>query len=208
MTGNKLTMILDTNDILFSTQYIYLSNMEESLNSSATDDIVEEFNKIKAYSKLKNHSFFQSLVHRELEEIVNESEFFDVMKLAEFNKKLENGIKLSTPYSQYMMNLHRIAVESTVIVCYANEIEKFLLETRLKDLVNGSVLILSREEMHTRLSNISSRNEVALYTSDSSLVERYRDRIDIMIPATLRYLKKYHDLSGVYPLTGLWSHVK
>ena len=90
MTGNKLTMILDTNDILFSTQYIYLSNMEESLNSSATDDIVEEFNKIKAYSKLKNHSFFQSLVHRELEEIVSESEFFDVMKLAEFNKKLEN----------------------------------------------------------------------------------------------------------------------
>ena len=82
------------------------------------------------------------------------------------------------------------------------------LETRLKDLVNGSVLILSREEMHARLSNISSRNEVALYTSDSSLVEQYRDRIDIMIPATLRYLKKYHDLSGVYPLTGLWSHVK
>lgn len=204
----KLTMILDTNDILFSTQFIYLLNAEESLRTSDTDDVIIDFAKIKANIMLNNHSFFQSLMRRDVEEIINETEFLDIMKLAEFNEKLENGIKLSTPYSQYMMNLHRIAIESTVVLCYANEIEKFLLETRIKDLVAGAVQLLDREEMHARLQNVSSRNEVALYTSDSKLVEQYKDTIDIMIPSSLRYLKKYHDLTGVYPLTGLWSHVK
>lgn len=206
---DKRTMILDCNDILFSTQYMYLLNIERSANADETGELTSQFRIILANILKDDHSLFQSIIRRDIEDIVDVEELFEIMKFAEFKEALEEGIQLHSPFSKYMMNLHKMTLEANIICTFRNELEEFMLNARLEELEKGLVRTYNREALIEFItSDKFVRDEYALFTSDSKLIEHIKDKIDIMIPDTLPYLKQYHSDSNVYPIKGLWSHIK
>jgi hypothetical protein len=204
----KKTLIMDVNDILFSTQYIFLDNINNALLDENEGTVRENFRIIKQNIMQKDKSFFQSIVHRELEEIVSPEEFLEIMKFAEYREKIKEGIRIHTPYSRYMMNMNKLLIETNIIAVYDNEIEEFLIKNKTEDLDKESFKIMSTGEMHTHLEGNINRDDVALFTSKTSHILFYNEKLDIMIPDTLMYLKKYEDLPNIYPVKGLWTHIK
>lgn len=204
----RRTLILDVNDILFSTQYLFLHNINRVLEHEEKHKAKEDFDKVKQALMIKGKSFFQSIAHREIEEIVSPVEFFDIMKFGEFKERLEEGIRMFTPYSRYMINLDKMLIESDIICVYKDDVEQFLLNHRILELDTAFISAMSVDDLKVKLSGSIKREEIALFTSDTKLIEEYHEKIDIMIPDTLAYLKKYHEYENIFPLTGLWTHIK
>lgn len=206
---DKRTLILDCNDILFSTQYMYLLNIERSANADETGELISQFKIILANIIKNNHSLFQSIMRRDIEDIVDLEELFEIMKFAEYKEALEDGIQLHSPFSKYMMNLHKMTLEANIICTFRNELEEFMLNARLEELEKDIVPVYNREKLLSFITKEGfDKEEYALFTSDTNLIDALKGKVDIMIPDTLQYLKKYHPDNGIYPIKGLWSHIK
>lgn len=160
---------------------------------------------------IEGKSFFQSIMHREVEYILKDDEFQKFINYADYKDMLDDSdgsILLSTPYSKFMVNFNKVAIEANIQVVYQNDFEKYLLTEKLKDI--PSISIISLEDLEHFLSgNILETNDYGLYTTKTEIIDKYKDKgFDIMIPNTLEFLKKYDADRNVYPMENLWTHVQ
>lgn len=209
MTSNKKTLLFDANDILFSTQYIYLYNLNSV--KDASPEFREMINIIISNSMMKGKSFYQSLMHRDVEYIIKDDEFHNFVNFADFKDMLKNSdenILLTTPYSKFMLNMSKVAIEANIKVVYENDIEKFLLTEKLKDIPSADVISLT--DLKYFIDNTHMEvSDYGLYTSKTELIDRYKSKgFDIMIPNTMKFLNKYSIDRNVYPMENLWTHVQ
>ncbi len=208
LANNKKLFIFDSNDILISTQQIYLFNLNRL--KKYDPEIREGIDRIISLTTIDGLSFVQSIMHRNQEYIVTYKDFADivdyVVQLDEFEES-DDEIKLHSVYSKFFINLHKLAIETDICVVYKNELEKTLLESRVKEL--DKCPLYSEEELFHILDNTSrNNNDLGLFTSDTAIIDKYKDKgFDIMIPDTLRFLNKYRQEPHIFPVKELWTHI-
>lgn len=208
LENNKKLFIFDANDILISTQQIYLYNLDRL--KKYDPEIKKHMDQILSLIMIDGLSFVQSIMHRSQEYIVTYKEFADivdyVVQLDHFEER-DDEIKLHSVYSKFFINLHKLALETDIAVIYKNELEKTLLESRVKEL--DKCPLYSEEELIHILDNTSrNNNDIGLFTSDTKFIDRYKNKgFDIMIPDTLKFLNIYRQEPHVFPVKELWTHI-
>lgn len=209
MTDKRKLLIFDANDILFSTQYIYLLNINKI--KDASPQFRDMVNTIISNVMLKDKSFFQSIMYREVEYILKDDEFQKFINYADYKDMLKDddgSILLSTPYSKFMVNFNKIAIEADIQVVYQNDFEKYLLTEKLKDIPSIDVISIKDLE-HFLNTTVLEPSDYGLYTTKTEIIDKYKDKgFDFMIPNTMEFLKKYDADKNVYPMENLWSHVQ
>lgn len=208
LENNKKLFIFDANDILISTQQIYLYNLDRL--KKYDPEIKKHMDQILSLIMIDGLSFVQAIIHRSQEYIVTYKDFADivdyVVQLDHFEER-DDEIKLHSVYSKFFINLHKLALETDIAVVYKNELEKTLLESRVKEL--DKCPLYSEEELIHILDNTSrNNNDIGLFTSDTKLIDRYKNKgFDIMIPDTLKFLNVYRQEPHVFPVKELWTHI-
>lgn len=208
LENNKKLFIFDANDILISTQQIYLYNLDRL--KKYDPEIKKHMDQILSLIMIDGLSFVQAIIHRSQEYIVTYKDFADivdyVIQLDHFEER-DDEIKLHSVYSKFFINLHKLALETDIAVIYKNELEKTLLESRVKEL--DKCPLYSEEELIHILDNTSrNNNDIGLFTSDTKLIDRYKNKgFDIMIPDTLKFLNVYRQEPHVFPVKELWTHI-
>lgn len=208
LENNKKLFIFDANDILISTQQIYLYNLDRL--KKYDPEIKKHMDQILSLIMIDGLSFVQAIIHRSQEYIVTYKDFADivdyVIQLDHFEER-DDEIKLHSVYSKFFINLHKLALETDIAVVYKNELEKTLLESRVKEL--DKCPLYSEEELIHILDNTSrNNNDIGLFTSDTKLIDRYKNKgFDIMIPDTLKFLNVYRQEPHVFPVKELWTHI-
>jgi hypothetical protein len=121
LENSKKLFIFDANDILISTQQIYLYNLDRL--KKYDPEIKKYMDQILSLIMIDGLSFVQSIMHRRQEYIVTYKDFADivdyVVQLDDFEEK-DDEIKLHSVYSKFFINLHKLALETDIAVIYKN----------------------------------------------------------------------------------------
>ncbi len=206
----KKTLYFDVNDILFSTEFMMLQNIEdlalEDPKIAEVHDVI-----LDALSKT-GKSVFQSIAHRKEETIITHEEFENVMAYA-INLKLiqDEQILLDTPYSNFMKNLHFISIQADVVFLYDNIMEETLIKARCGgDMIRGAKFD-SVENFLNKTIDVIQTGTSGIYTARTKVIDKLIEKnvpISIMYPDTLAYLKKYKDIENCAPISNLWSNIE
>jgi hypothetical protein len=206
----KKVLYFDVNDILFSTEYIMLQNIDDF--SREDHRIAEAFDVVLDALSKTGMSVFQSIIHRKEEFIITHEEFENVMAYA-INRNLVNDqqILLETPYSNFMKNLHMINLQADIVFLYDNIMEETLIKARCGgDILKGVKFESTNDFLEKSIHGIQAGIS-GIYTARTRVIDTLIEKkvpISIMYPNTLKYLKKYNDIENCGAIQNLWNHVE